>query len=84
LKTVLFLSQDSYRDSTWCLALHYDSIELLPKLWSWAEELQLTEDELKNKLFLAVDREGNSAIYWAACTGSIKLLEYFGGGGLSK
>jgi hypothetical protein len=47
---------------------------VLEKVWSWADEPQLTAGELKNKLFLAVDRDGNSAIYWAASTGSIKLL----------
>ena len=82
MKIVLFLSQDSYRDSTWCLVLRHGSIEVLQKLWIWAEEQQLTADELRNKLFVAVNRDGNSAIYWAAWTGSIKLLEALWG--LSK
>ena len=50
------------------------SVETLDKLWGCAKELQLSTIQL-NKLFLAVDRGGNSAIYRAACTDSIELLE---------
>jgi len=36
----------------------------------WAEELHISPEELKNNLFLAINGDGNTAIYRAACTGS--------------
>jgi Fe-S cluster biosynthesis and repair protein YggX len=47
---------------------------MLQKLWCWPEELKLTTNQL-NKLPLAVDRDGNTVINWAASTGSTELLE---------
>jgi hypothetical protein len=41
------------------------SVEILDKLWGWAKELQLSTIQL-NKLSLAVERDGNTAIYRAA------------------
>jgi len=75
LKSVLFVPEDSCDYSTWCYAIREVRTDVIQKMWCWAEELQLTADEIKNKLFLAVNRDGNSAIYWAACTGSLELLE---------
>jgi len=47
---------------------------VLRTLWCWAEELQLTANEL-HKLLQAKDKDGNTAIYWAACTSTTYLLE---------
>jgi hypothetical protein len=41
----------------------------------WAEELHISPEELKNYLFLTINRSGNTAIYRATCTGSEELLE---------
>jgi hypothetical protein len=40
----------------------------------WAQELKINQNQLK-KLFLAVDRDGNTAINRVAYTGRIELLE---------
>jgi hypothetical protein len=41
----------------------------------WAEGLHISPDELKNNLFLSLNRDGNTFIYRAACTGIEELLE---------
>lgn len=41
----------------------------------WAEELHISPDELNNDLFLTTNRDGNTVIYRAACTGSEESLE---------
>jgi len=41
----------------------------------WPEQLHISPDELKNNLFLTINRDGNTTIYRAACTGSEELLE---------
>jgi len=58
LKCLLFHPDYSCGFSTWCYAIRDARIYVIQKLWSWAKELQITTDELKNKLFLAVDRDG--------------------------
>ena len=74
LKNKLLQSRDIHAVSTWQLAGKTGSVEILGKLWVWAKGLQLSTVQL-NKLFLVVDRDGNTAIYFAGCTSSIELLE---------
>jgi len=47
---------------------------VLQTLWCWADELQLPANEL-HKLILAEDKDGNTAIYRAACKSSTELLQ---------
>jgi hypothetical protein len=48
---------------------------VIQKLWGWAEELYLTLDELKNKQFLSVSKNGNTTFYRPACTGTKEFFE---------
>jgi len=74
LKIALYLQEDSCGFSTWCLTVNNGYVQVLQKLWGWAEELQLTTDEL-HKLLLAEHRDGSTPIYWAASKSSTELLE---------
>ena len=50
------------------LAAQENHIEILQKLWVWAEEWQLNTNELKKKLLLAKDKEGyrvaSCSMFW--------------------
>jgi hypothetical protein len=63
LKFALFLPEDCRSFNAWCHALNNGNIDVLEKLWGWAEDLPTTNEF--NKLLLAVDRGGYIAIYWA-------------------
>ena len=59
----------------WCQAIYNCHIDVIQKLWCWAEDLYLTLDELKNNQFLSVSKDGNTAIYMEANTGSKEFFE---------
>ena len=39
------------------------NLEVLHKIWEWAEE-ELTNEEIKNRLLLGKDSEGKTAWHW--------------------
>jgi ankyrin repeat protein len=46
--------------------------EILEKLWGWGREVQVN---LKDDIFLAKNRDGETAFYIAAMNGNIEILE---------
>ena len=50
------LAQDKQWDIAWQVAVHREHVEVLEKLWVWAKQQQLNFSELKNTLFLTLDK----------------------------
>jgi hypothetical protein len=57
------------------LAAEENHVEILQKLWVWAEEMEQNPNALKKKLFLAKDRYGYIAWHQAAYFGRSEALE---------
>jgi ankyrin repeat protein len=57
------------------LAAKENQVQILKKLWVWAEETKLKPNKLRKKLFLVKDNVGSSAWHWAAYSGSLEALE---------
>jgi ankyrin repeat protein len=51
--------------TAWHWAACNGKLDVLLKVWNWAEE-KLTTEELNNKLLLATDKEGWTAWHYAA------------------
>jgi len=47
----------------------------LEKLWDWAKELQLKQEELRNEVLLSKDKCGQTAWHMAAGGGHVAILE---------
>ena len=56
------------------LAAEENHVELLKKIWVWAEESKLHPNELKKKLFLSKDNYGYTAWHRAALFGRLEAL----------
>ena len=56
------------------MAVKCGGLELLQKVWEWANE-KLTSEELNNILLLATDDEGRNVFHMAAKCGRIEVLQ---------
>jgi hypothetical protein len=54
LNNKILLSNDTVKGTNWYLAADLEKIEILKKIWEWAEE-RLTTEEKKEELLLATD-----------------------------
>ena len=57
------------------LAARRNNVEILKRIWVWAEEKQFNPNELKNELLLYTDSYGYTAWHRAAAEGSLEALE---------
>jgi len=57
----------------WHWAVQCGSLEVLKKVWEWAEK-NLTSEEVNNKLLLGTDNEGWTGWHWAAKEGILEVL----------
>jgi ankyrin repeat protein len=71
----LLLTTDYRLGTAWHLAASQGHEKILEKLWAWGKEAQLSPEELKGKLLLAKNREGETAWHLAAEEGHEKILE---------
>jgi hypothetical protein len=55
-KRLLFLPEDSGGFNTWCYATRGVRTDMIQKVLGWPKEMQLTTQEIKNKLLLTLDR----------------------------
>jgi len=69
----LLFGTDRAGRTAWQSASAYGKLELLRKIWEFAEEKQ-TNVEVKIKLLLGTDSEGMTAWHYAAAYGSLDLL----------
>ena len=69
----LLLAKDKERKSVNFMARERGNIQVLKKLWEFANE-KLTTEEINNKLLLATDKEGMTAWHRAACEGKLDTL----------
>jgi ankyrin repeat protein len=60
----LLLAEGKLRRTAWHVAVNKGEIEKIDELWEWAKEV-LNSDELNNKLLLAIDDEGETALHHA-------------------
>jgi ankyrin repeat protein len=56
------------------LATKWSKLDLLQKIWDWAEE-KLQEEEITNKLLLATDSRGRTVIHVAAKRDHLHILQ---------
>jgi hypothetical protein len=47
------LSKNNYKETVWHNAADSGQGEILEKLWSWAKELQLNPEKLRNEVLLS-------------------------------
>ena len=59
--------------TAWHWAAREGYINVLQKVWEWANE-NLTREEINNKFLLNTDNEGMTAWHWAARCGSLDVL----------
>ena len=57
------------------MAAEAGHVEVLQKLWDWANELQLKPEELRNVVWLSKDKFGKTAWNMAAEESHVELLE---------
>jgi CO/xanthine dehydrogenase Mo-binding subunit len=57
------------------MAAEYGHVVILEKLWYFAKELQLKQDELRNEVLLSKDEYNQTAWHKAAGKGEDQLLE---------
>jgi hypothetical protein len=60
--------------TAWHLASQEGHLKVLNKLWKWANQV-LTQEDLKNKVFLAKDNYGTIAWRMAAERGHLEVLD---------
>jgi hypothetical protein len=58
----------------WHVAAEWGKLETLQIVWEWAKR-KLTPEEIKNKLLLATDKEGNTALHLAAMGEDLAILQ---------
>ena len=71
----LLLGESEVGCSASHLATLKNQVEILKKMWVWAEETQINPKELKKKLFLTTCQERFIAWHLAATAGNIETLE---------
>jgi ankyrin repeat protein len=71
----LLLPQDIYGRTAWQLAAQKGHIMVVEKLWCWANELQLKQEEIRNKVVLSKNRFEQTAWHIAAINGHVEVLE---------
>jgi len=54
-------------------------LDILQKLWDWAEKKRTTE-EINNKILLGPDCVGMTSWHWAAMDGNLETLKKYGNG----
>jgi ankyrin repeat protein len=52
-----------------------DQVQILEKLWTFAKELQLKPDELRNEVLLLKDKYNRTALHTASGEGQVVILE---------
>jgi hypothetical protein len=72
---VFLKGQYTYRESVLYWAVTEGHVEVLERLWLWAEEEQIHPLELIRVLFLKTYMSGLSAWHLAAAKGQVKILE---------
>ena len=70
----LLLGNEKRRETAWYLAAESGNIEVIKKIWEWAQE-KLTTEEIKNKLLLCTNREGRTAWQLAAYRGKLNVTQ---------
>jgi hypothetical protein len=60
--------------SDWHWAACKGNLDILLKVWEWAEE-KLTTEDINNNFLLATDNEGMSAWHLAACEVNLDILQ---------
>jgi hypothetical protein len=70
----MLLGNDKNRDTVWKLAAERGNIEVIKKIWEWAQG-KLTTREIKNKLLLGIDDEGRTAWHLAAFGGKLEVMK---------
>jgi len=69
----LLLAKDKERKSAYFVATERGNIQVLKKLWEFANE-KLSTEEINNKLLLDTDKEGMTGWHRAACEGKLETL----------
>jgi len=62
----LLLAKDRYGYKAWHRAAEGVNLETLDILWSWAKQVTVHRDKLKNHLYLVQNEERQAASYTAA------------------
>ena len=57
----LLLAKNMKRKTSWQFAAKRGHFEILQKLWAWEEVEQLKSNELKNKMLIFAEKDGNIA-----------------------
>jgi endo-1,4-beta-D-glucanase Y len=70
----LLLGTDKRRETAWKLAVERGNVEVVHKIWEWAQEI-LTTEEIQNNLLLRNGREGRTAWHLAACWDKQYLMQ---------
>jgi ankyrin repeat protein len=73
----LLLAQTREEYTAFQLAAEKNDVETIKRMWVWAEETELSPNELKKKLLLARDKFGLNACQLAAEQGCLETLELF-------
>jgi ankyrin repeat protein len=71
----LLLAQNESGKTALHIAAQRNRVEILQKLWVWAEEVQQNTNDLKKKLLLAKDKYGYMAWHRAALRGRLEVFE---------
>jgi endo-1,4-beta-D-glucanase Y len=69
----LLLGKDKRRETAWNLAAEKGNVEVMQKIWEWAEE-KLTREEIKNNLLSHNDRERRAAWQVAAYQSKLDIM----------
>jgi ankyrin repeat protein len=71
----VLLSKDRYNKTVWHKAAKRGNVELLKKLWDWAQELQLQPEDVKNDVLLSKDEFHETPWQNAAEMGQVEVLK---------
>ena len=70
----MLLSTDNEGKTAWHWAAGKGNLDVLQKVWEWANE-NLTREEINNKFLLSTGNEGKIAWHWAAGKGNLDVLK---------
>jgi hypothetical protein len=70
----ILLGKDKRRENAWIVATERGNIEVIKKIWEWAQE-KLTTEEIKNEILLRKDDDGETAWKIAALWGRLDVMQ---------
>jgi ankyrin repeat protein len=73
--TKQLLAKDHHGRTAWQYAAEKGHVEVLDKLWEWANELQIKPDEIRNEVLLSKDKYNETAWQKATRKGHVKVLD---------